>query len=381
MSESDKLPESASASERLENESDVEAAPISEPQSEPIAPGSKLITFAIPCYNSAGYMDHCIQSILDGSSAYLDDIEILIVDDGSTKDDTGAKADEWQKRYPGVIWAIHQSNAGHGGAVNRGLDCASGIYFRVVDSDDWLDRESLEVSLDLLAVFAERDKPVDMVISNYVYENVARGEEVMDYKGILPEGKEFGWDEVGKFPISRYILMHSVAYRTQLLRDCGLRLPEKTFYVDNIFVYSPLPYVKTMFYLDIDLYRYFIGRDDQSVNEKVMVGRVDQQLRITRIMIDSHDLSLISNRRLQDYMTRHLLMMMTICTVFLMLSDRPGRLEQRDEIWKYLAEHNPRIFPKLRRKFFGRGCNLRGEPGRYIVVLLYRIAQKIWKFN
>lgn len=46
--------------------------------------------------------------------------------------------------------------------------------------------------------------------------------------------------------------MHSVIYRTQLLRDCGLELPKHTFYVDNLFVYVPLPYVKNMYYLDVD---------------------------------------------------------------------------------------------------------------------------------
>ena len=73
--------------------------------------------------------------------------------------------------------------------------------------------------------------------------------------------------------IGKYILMHSVIYRTQLLRDCHLVLPKHTFYVDNLFVYVPLPYVKTMYYLDVDFYRYYIGRDDQSVNEKNMIKK------------------------------------------------------------------------------------------------------------
>ena len=83
------------------------------------------------------------------------------------------------------------------------------------------------------------------------------------------------------FMIGQYILMHSVIYRTQLLKECGLELPKHTFYVDNIFVYQPLPHVKNMYYLDVNFYRYFIGRTDQSVNESVMIGRIDQQLRVT----------------------------------------------------------------------------------------------------
>ena len=85
-------------------------------------------------------------------------------------------------------------------------------------------------------------------------------------------------------------MMHSVIYRTQMLKDCALELPKHTFYVDNIYVYHPLPYVKKMYYLDVNFYRYYIGREGQSVQEKVMIGRIDQQLRVTKIIIDDCDL-------------------------------------------------------------------------------------------
>jgi hypothetical protein len=83
------------------------------------------------------------------------------------------------------------------------------------------------------------------------------------------------------------LLMHSMIYRTQILRDCGLKLPEHTFYVDNIVAYQPLPFVNSMFYLDCNLYRYFIGRPDQSVNTPTMIKRIDQQLLVTRTMVQA----------------------------------------------------------------------------------------------
>ena len=98
---------------------------------------TKTITFAVPCYNSAAYMDTCIESLLSCG----DDIEILIIDDGSTKDDTREKADAWQQRHPGIIRAIHKENGGHGSGVNTGIREATGRYFKVVDSDDWLDAD------------------------------------------------------------------------------------------------------------------------------------------------------------------------------------------------------------------------------------------------
>mgnify|MGYP000659468634 FL=1 len=103
----------------------------------------------------------------------------------------------------------------------------------------------------------------------------------MSYKLALPKDELFSWNDVKVFVAGQYILMHSVIYRTELLRDCKLELPEHTFYVDNIFVYEPLPHVHTTYYLDVNFYRYFIGRSDQSVNEQVMIGRIDQLIRVT----------------------------------------------------------------------------------------------------
>ena len=90
--------------------------------------------------------------------------------------------------------------------------------------------------------------------------------------------------------------MHSLIFRTQLLRDCGLCLPEHTFYVDNLVAFVPFPYVKTMYYADVNFYRYFIGREDQSVNEAVMIGRIDQQLLVTKLMLGYYDVMKISSR-------------------------------------------------------------------------------------
>ena len=226
----------------------------------------KVISFGIPSYNAAKDMDHCITSILEGSN-YATDIEIIIVDDGS-KDETTAKADEWETRYPGIIRAVHQENGGHGIAVLSGLREAQGAYYKVVDSDDWLDGAALSTMLSILRGFEERDQRVDLFISNYVYEKVYEGTHTaIGYKFALPRKKIFTWDQIGHFRLDQNLLMHSLCYRTDVLRASNLPMPPHTFYVDNIFVFQPLPYVKTMYYLDVNFYRYFIGRTDQSVNE------------------------------------------------------------------------------------------------------------------
>lgn len=338
----------------------------------------KTLTFAVPCYNSADYMDKCIESLL----ACGDDVEILIVDDGSTKDDTAEKADEWQARHPDIIKAIHKENGGHGSAVNAGLARASARYFKVVDSDDWLDADAMAPVMKYLRLQMELKDPTDLVIANYVYEKVFDGTRtVMRYKNVFPEGREFGWGEVGIFSPSQYLLMHSVIYRTELLRDMDLTLPEHCFYVDNIFVYEPLPHVKTMRYFDVDMYRYFIGREGQSVNESVMMGRIDQQLRVTRTMIDAVDVMAIDQRKLRHYMENYLSMMMCICSVFLRMRNTPEDEKKRDEIWSYLKNADAALYRRVRTNALNLWTNVPTEMGRRVGLGGYHLAQKIFKFN
>jgi glycosyltransferase involved in cell wall biosynthesis len=353
-----------------------------QPQSEvQIRIEGKLISFAVPCYNAAAYMDRCIESILNGSRNFLDRIEIIIVDDGSQADDTPAKADEWQRRYPAVIRAVHQENGGHGEAVNTGLAHATGEYFKVVDADDWLDEEALTLTLVRLKWLAA--SKLDMLVTNYVYEKLDEGKRtVIHYAGVLPEGRIFGWDEVGTFGPQQNLLMHAVIYRTELLRDIGLKLPAHTFYVDNIFVYVPLPSVTSLFFLNIDLYRYYIGREGQSVNQDTMVRRVDQQLRVTRIMIDAFHLRRdVQNARLRKYLIHYLTMMMSICSVLLRLSDLEDAEEQRRDIWNYLKQRDPTVYPKIRGGLLGLAANLPGKTGRTLTLTGYQIVRKIFRFN
>ena len=237
----------------------------------------KLLSIAIPCYNSAAYMRRCIDSLLPGG----EDVEILIVNDGST-DNTKDIAEEYRERFPSMVKVINKKNGGHGSAVNAGIQNAAGLFYKVVDSDDWVNQSAYMQILSVLREIIRDGKSLDMLISNFVYEK--EGEErkkVMKYHHALPKDQIFTWKDVKHFRVGQYILMHSVIYRTNLLRECGLQLPEHTFYVDNIFVFNPLPYVKTMYYLDVNFYRYYIGRADQSVNEKVMIGRIDQQIKVT----------------------------------------------------------------------------------------------------
>ena len=338
----------------------------------------KLLTVAIPCYNSQDYMEKCVMSLLPGG----DEVEIIIVDDGS-KDRTSEIADRLAETYPSIVRAIHQENGGHGQAVNTGLAHATGKYFKVVDSDDWVNGAAYKQILDLLRNVVGEGKSLDMLISNFVYEKEgAKRKKIMHYHHSLPTDQFFTWDDVHSLKPNQYILMHSVIYRTELLKECGMQLPKHTFYVDNIYVYYPLPYVKTMYYLDVNFYRYYIGREDQSVNEKVMISRLDQQVRVNKIMYDSYDLSQISNKRLQSYMYHYLEIICVISTVLMVREGSKEKLKMKKELWQYMKRANPKMYRHLRYgKFLGIMSNAPGWLGRRTLLVGYQICQKFFGFN
>lgn len=337
----------------------------------------RYISFAIPCYNSEEYMSHAIESILPGG----EDIEIIIVNDGSV-DGTSEIAHEYQKKYPDRIKVVDKENGGHGDAVNSGLSSATGKYFKVVDSDDWVDEESLHKILELLRRLEEEEQEIDMLISNYVYEKTGAGKKkCIHYRNALPQDEVFRWEDIGHFRLDQYILMHSVIYRTEMLKLTQLRLPRHTFYVDNIYVYYPLPHVRRIYYLDVDFYRYYIGREDQSVNEKTMISRIDQQIFVTKSMIDMYQMSKIKSKKLRAYMINYLAIMMTVSSILAIRSKKAENLEKKKELWNYLRMHDWRVYVKIRWGILGQTLNIPGKPGREISSLVYSVARRIIGFN
>lgn len=337
----------------------------------------KLLSVTIPCYNSQEYMSKAIESALVGG----DDIEILVVDDGSS-DNTLSIAQEYEQKYPEIVRAIHKENGGHGSAVNTGIKEAAGLFFKVLDSDDWFDKASLQAVMSFLRTCVENAESLDMLITNYVYEKPsANKRKSIGYTSAIPKDKFISWNDVKHFRMSQNLLMHSLIYRTKLLRDCHLHLPEHTFYVDNIFAYNPLPHVKRMYYMNVDLYRYYIGRDGQSVNEAIMTKRIDQQIKVTKLMIDSQNLMAIHNKKLRNYMIKYLAMMMIVSSALLVKSGLPDNLKKRDELWRYLKNKNKSVYWIITHRKFGFPLQSKNRAGRKIIVWGYYFFNRVYGFN
>ena len=345
----------------------------------------KYITFTVPCYNSESYMRRCIDSLLTGGN----DVEIILINGGS-RERTAEIADEYQLKYPDIVRAVHKENGGHGSGVNKGLELAQGIYYKVVDSDDWLDKDAYLKLLRRIKDFCingrkapECDMP-DLFVCNYVYDHLDEGtSRVMDYRNIFPEEKMCTWKDIGRFKPSQYLIMHSLMFRAEVLRKSGVKLPEHTFYVDNLFSYQPLPYVESIYYMDLDLYHYYLGREDQSVNEKVLMKRIDQQIRVTELVAKSVDLRLVKEKypKLASYMTRNISIMLSISSIHLLLIRTAEAEQKRRDMWDSIKAYNTALYYRLRYSTLSGLTYLPGKLGGKLTVGGYRFARKIYQFQ
>jgi Glycosyltransferases involved in cell wall biogenesis len=343
------------------------------------ASAAPVLTVVVPAYNAQDYLRRALDPL-----RAVPGIEVIIVDDGST-DGTAALAEEYVRAAPDTYRVVHQRNAGHGGAINTGLTHARGEYFKVLDADDWFDIGSLVRVVSALESL-RGSGGVDALFSDYVHERLGKSSRRTRFGSAFPADRRFRWDEVERLGRRQILMMHAVTYRTDLLRRVGMRLPEHTFYVDNLFVVAPLAHVREMYYLPVDLYRYFIGRSDQSVNASVMLTRVDQQLRVNRLALQA----LPSREDVADgtvpvqlyaMLLQYLEAVCAVTSATLVRGGTPEHLAARELFWDEIRAENPWLFTRLRRTLVGTGANLPGQAGRRVTRLAYHVARRVVGFS
>lgn len=331
----------------------------------------KLLTVTVPCYNSQAYMRNCIESLLVGG----DRVEIVVINDGS-KDDTGKIGDEYAAKYPDIVKVVHQENGGHGAGINQGLAHATGKYFKVVDSDDCVCGD-FPAFLDVL-----ENCGADLLVTNYYYvHHDGVGDKSIRYANALPVGRLFGWDEVGRFLPHQLLTIHSCTFRTECMRKSGMNLPLHTFYEDNLMVCSCLPYVEKLYYLDMDLYRYTIGREGQSVAQEATMRNYRHQLLVAQECFAAVERANLTNRNLRKHMQHELFMMFGIATVFSRLNDNAEADANLKAMWVNCAKIDRHNTNRYRHRSVLALVNLPGAPGRKIVKAVYKASHKIVRFN
>ncbi len=264
----------------------------------------KILSIVIPAYNMEKYIEKTLDSLICGE--FMDKLEVLIIDDGS-KDNTAGLAQKYVDKYPDTFILVSKENGGHGSALNKGIELATGKYYRPLDADDWVDTEALKAVIKVL-----EDKDADMVLTNFKkileksgkqinvrIENVWNMREIKEGKAVPKQGREvLLYEKVYDFDrqlwdYSDQYLFHHISYRTSILKDNNIRFDEHVFYDDMEYDIFPLIYVKTVLPIDRYLYQYRLERDGQSVDDASFIRNNRHRRKVVehicRYYIDNRD--------------------------------------------------------------------------------------------
>lgn len=348
----------------------------------------KILTIAVPAYNAAHFLPRTLGSFMNLSEKYRKMLEVIIVNDGS-KDNTADVALEYVTKFPEMFVLVNKENGGHGSGVNYGMQHGRGLYYYVLDADDWLEQASLEKVLDFLeAQLADyttnkASKLVDLLLVDYTYENIEEGKNRISLKRQVPVKRFFNFTETKYFTQGTYLTMHSMIYRMDILAQAQLVLPEHCFYVDNLIAYIPLPYCHNFYYLPLELYHYEVGRDDQSVNEQNFIKRIDQQIKVTKLLTEAFhlydDLPGDTYKCLRRYLLHYLAAMYTVSIVHLRIIANAEAKDKISALWQFLQHFDKRMYRAVRRSLANSLLTLPFTDKT--VTMIYHVVKKVLKFN
>ena len=310
-----------------------------------------VLSFIIPTYNMEVLLPRCLDSLVQ--SAYLDALEILIVNDGST-DNSLAIGKRYEEQYPTAVHVIDKSNGNYGSTINAALPMVKGKYVKVIDSDDWVDTTALDKLIEKL-----RETDVDLVITHLVQWYKDNKKEVVRYNTMGREpytyGQTYLLDDVLKDKYIRFFLMPTITYRTDFLYTIEYRQTEGISYTDTEWATIPLFHVQTIVFLDLKLYQYDLDREGQTMSPAVLMRSIPQLEKVTDRLLAyyrEHKLQLSSIRQafMKQYFENRVRILYKLYLLDMPRKDfQPETLQLLDDKLTLLSKElnlHPRLYPE-----------------------------------
>ena len=300
----------------------------------------KILTVSIAAYNVQDYIENALKSLLVKN---IDDLEILVEDDGGT-DNTANIAKEYEKKYPGIVKLVHKENGGYGSTINKSIEIAQGKYFKQLDGDDWYDSENFEKLLELLrkidtdivyTPFKEyKEKTGNFELKDLVEENI-HGE--YNLEDIIGDKKE-------------YLVMHTLLYKTELLKNMNLKLLEHCFYTDTQYAMYPFSVAKTIYVIHSPIYIYRVGREEQSVSLSSHIKHYEDRIKVSKEIVRFYNENMNSlTKDKQDYLFNYIKIHTsnTISSFLVILDPCKKNLNILKEFDNYILKENKQIYQEM----------------------------------
>ena len=305
----------------------------------------KVLSVSVAAYNLGKMIEDNLQSFCD--SGVIDDIEVLVVNDGST-DDTVKRAEKYAQKYPDSIKIITQKNAGPGATVNNGIKHATGKYFRMVDGDDWVNPK------DFAKLIPELKKlDVDVVFCNYTpfHQRKQKFLSTVKTDNMIPKqifdfkDYEYHWNPP--------LRMHHAIFRTEIMKE-HVKL-DNGFYTDAEYLFFPTPYLKKAIYLDLDIYQYRIGMPGQSTSlEKMRKNRTNHRKILDQLLDFYENVNKDLEPKVDYYLARQISgFIINHLDILLLIHDKTMTRDIK-YLYAEIEKAHPEIYKVLRRDIKSR---------------------------
>lgn len=244
----------------------------------------KLLSIIVASYNMEKFLQRGLDSLLI-NNPLVSCLDVIVVNDGST-DGTSDIANAYERRYPESVSVLEKANGHYGSCINAGLAVAKGAYLKLLDADDYVDTPSFVRYLEFLSDCMRSQESPDVVFTDYA--KVDTTDRVVRQDSFAFTGKiSFSLGDLN-FQSGRYLHHAAVTYRTHLLKDFGYHQIENVLYSDLQWISIPMLHVQTLRYCPQCVYKYTIGRTDQSCNEEMLIRNFDMHLCVFKEIISSY---------------------------------------------------------------------------------------------
>ena len=295
---------------------------------------NKILSVSVASYNVEQFIKQNIESFI--GTEVSSKIELLIIDDGS-KDSTAAIAKEYELKYPETVKLVQQENAGPGSTVNTGLKNATGKYFRMVDGDDWVNKEDLVRYINFL-----ENTEVDVVYTDYCLVDNDTGEEVPQILEFEKKNVILPYDEVCD---KLDVMMHNVTYKTSILKDNGFKM-DNCFYTDTEYLLFPVKNLETICVLDCMIYMYRVSLATQSININSMVRNKKMHITVLEHIAEDYVASKNTMTKAKKDMVRNRLIGICGTQLSIILAQKPSKdtLQELKDFVEYLKGMDEDIY-------------------------------------
>lgn len=300
----------------------------------------KILSVSIASYNVEKFLDQALESCL--VPEIMDKLEVIIVNDGS-KDGTADVAKKYTEMAPGTFVLIDKENGGYGSTVNAGIKAATGKYFRLLDGDDWFDKDGLR---EFIGILEQADE--DMIITRFrrVFEADGHTEERDEGENI-----PFVTGTFDQLPDNSWFTMHAITYRTALLKESNISITEHCFYTDQEYDLLPLRWVNTIRIAPVTVYCYRIGRGEQSVSIPGLEKHYNEQTIVLKklygVYSDVHKKHTVKDNYIYKYFVKRTRFQIR---TYLVISKSEQHKQELVDFINYLKAEQPDIYRDLIRQ-------------------------------